>query len=177
MRRYRYISARIHSPHFGGKWIRVYSVSDGLIVLRAVGAGELMLEAPAMKCGQYLASLHPRISIDRLQDKTEDEIWQMFDTQTDIDRALQATCTSRASRGNGKSWDHPPAAVKLNDTAKQRLRHFAALMIADIRIGDHTSYSTREDAAAADAGLRGPERLIATKYTQAKRIESLLELS
>lgn len=122
------------------------------------------------------------VSLDLLRGKNAEAVWFIFDRLIDIEIAL--TYPQRGRQVDPKAqgrWPNCPSDVlRMLDNMDQesilRLRHFAALVIADIRIADKVYRVTAEERAAIDARLSGSEKIVAKEAWHRSATRDLLWL-
>lgn len=180
MPRYRYKKAFFSSPKIGERLVTVQRISDAIAVLRALGSGDLTVEAE--ECRDDIQH-RPRVTlpIHHLLRKNDEAIQWLIDSEIDVARALTYPMKGRkvdpADRGR---WPFCPPDIQavligMPHDGIYRLRHFGALMIAKISIGSRLGVRERE-RAALDAGLTETETIIAYHAERSSGCRDLLYL-
>jgi hypothetical protein len=81
-KRYHYREAFIMSPKLGHSMIKVECISDGIIVLRALGEGNLLVcTRKRPKKGGYYSMA--KCELRELEGKSKSEIFELLDKKTD----------------------------------------------------------------------------------------------
>jgi hypothetical protein len=81
-KRYHYREAFIMSPKLGHSMIKVACISDGIIVLKALGEGDLLVcTRKRPKKGGYYAMA--KCELREVDGKSESEIFELLDKKTD----------------------------------------------------------------------------------------------
>lgn len=170
MPRYRYKCAFINAPALRSRWIKIDSVSNGILLLEVIGAGTLRLSVPAIKSivGPRFCP-EPALGIESLKGKLKDEVWKLFDRQTDIERGRHELYNTL------HTLRFPANLARYHDEeVQQKLRHFAALIIADIRLPDQAASLSQVDAAMAGAELSDSDRKLALSIIKNGSLKELL---
>lgn len=162
MPRHRYTQAYIRSPRLQIPLVEIKRISEGVAVLEALGTGSLCIESP-----EGVGCVTVELSVARVRGRGAESLWKIVDAERDIAYARTLPLTGRQANPEDRGrWPAcPPEIERELDTLPEdslfRLRHFGALTLAEIRIGEyHYSMQPRE-RAALDAELTEREKKIA----------------
>jgi len=182
MPRYHYKQAFITSPKLGERLVIVQRVSDGLAILNALDDGDLTLKAGTCWAGEKTCEPRTTIPFRHLKGKNEQAVWDLFDGEIDVAIALLLPTKGRQIDPSAKGrWPNCPPDILAVFTGIQpdsvyRLRHFGALVLANIRIGEYHFSMRPLDRAVLDARLTELERTIAFKANLNGALSDLLFL-
>lgn len=180
--RYRYKKAFITSPKLAVPTVSVIRVSEGIAMLSALGNGSLILQCEPQRDWGKCHIPQIRFGIGFLRRKSESEIWTMYDAEVDVARARLFPFNGRQVEPSAMGrWPQCPGDIlkvidEIDTAGVLRLRHFAALLIADIRIVDRHFAMHPRERAAADAQLTDVERVIAFRAIGDSAVRDLLWL-
>ncbi|MEO5860778.1 MAG: hypothetical protein ABIR33_17740 [Pyrinomonadaceae bacterium] len=184
--RYRYTKASISSPLLRAERVEVKFVSDALALLYGLGEGGLHMNCGGKGYSNVVAEVF--VPYRRLAGRDEADIWWVLDSEVDVEiakrhdysgntRHLRAAKRSDLVTGNEWSEEMDRKIERLRGESWFRLRHFAALVIEDIRISETHFGVPTHVRAAKDANLTEPETEVAYHINSKGTLETLLRLT